>query len=122
MRLTGHARRRSFGWGALVAFVAAAIVATIHWTGRTEPPIVTVGVIDTGPVRATVANTRAGTVKACLRSGLSPAIGGQIATLSVHEGDHVEPGLLLMTLRPAKLITSATTARLALRLSSEDTP
>jgi HlyD family secretion protein len=45
-----------------------------------------------------VANTRAGTVKACRRAGLSPAIGGQITQLPVKKGDHVERGELLLAL------------------------
>jgi len=49
-------------------------------------------------VSATVANTRAGTVDACQRARLSPALGGQIATLPVKDGDRVEKGALLLEL------------------------
>jgi HlyD family secretion protein len=49
-------------------------------------------------VSATVANTRAGTVDACQRARLSPALGGQVALLPVKDGDHVEKGSLLLAL------------------------
>jgi len=45
-----------------------------------------------------VANTRAGTVKACRRAKLSPSAGGQIASLPVQEGDFVKQGQLLLEL------------------------
>ena len=47
---------------------------------------------------ATVANTRAGTVDACRRAGLSPAMGGQIENLPVKDGERVEAGDLLLEL------------------------
>jgi len=51
-----------------------------------------------GTVEATVSNTRAGTVKACRRARLAPAIGGQISKLYVKKGDHVTTGQLLLSL------------------------
>ena len=57
-------------------------VATYLWL-RPDPIPVVVAVVDRGLVRATVANTRAGTVKACRRAGLAPALGGQLAKLPV---------------------------------------
>ena len=45
-----------------------------------------------------VANTRAGTVKACRRANLSPSLGGQIAVLDIKEGDKVKAGQLLIDL------------------------
>lgn len=65
---------------------------------RPDPIAVTVQAVERGDVEATVANTRAGTVKACRRAGLSPAIGGQITQLEVSEGDQVEKGQLLLAL------------------------
>jgi len=59
---------------------------------------VTVQQVERGQVEATVANTRAGTVQACRRAGLSPAIGGQITQLEVKEGDSVVAGQLLLAL------------------------
>lgn len=52
--------------------------------------------IDRGTVEKTVANTRAGTVKACRRAKLSPTMGGQVAKLVVREGDKVTAGQLLL--------------------------
>lgn len=43
-----------------------------------------------------MANTRAGTVKACRRSRLAPAVGGQVSRLNVREGDRVKAGQLLL--------------------------
>ena len=51
-----------------------------------------------GMVEATVANTRAGTVKACRRARLAPPSGGQIARLLVHEGERVSAGQVLLEL------------------------
>jgi len=59
---------------------------------------VLVQAVERGLVEETVANTRAGTVKACRRAKLSPSIGGQISVLSVREGDPVEAGQLLLEL------------------------
>lgn len=49
-----------------------------------------------GIVQATVSNTRAGTVKACRRAQLSPALGGQIDTLPFEKGTQVEQGDVLL--------------------------
>jgi len=65
---------------------------------REKPVPVSLGKADTGPVEATVANTRAGTVKACRQARLSPMSGGQVARLHVQEGDHVEKGQVLLEL------------------------
>jgi len=49
-------------------------------------------------VEQSVSNTRAGTIDACRRSKMSPAMGGQIAVLAVEEGDMVEKGQVLLEL------------------------
>lgn len=54
--------------------------------------------VSKGLVEQTIANTRAGTVKACRRAKLSPSVGGQIVTLPVAEGDFVTTGQLLLEL------------------------
>ena len=54
--------------------------------------------VETGEVELTVANTRAGTVKACRRAKLAPTMGGQISRLPVSEGDRVEAGQILLEL------------------------
>ena len=49
-------------------------------------------------VEHTVSNTRAGTIDACRRSKMSPAIGGHIDSLPVKEGDEVKKGQVLLEL------------------------
>ena len=81
--------------------VAALVVVAggVAWfLTRPKPVAVTFVAVERGPVTATVANTRAGTVDACRRAGLSPALGGQIANLPVADGDRVEQGQLLLEL------------------------
>jgi HlyD family secretion protein len=86
---------KRFGIAAVIVAVAA---TAIWWLTRPAPVSVGVIAVERGPVTATVANTRAGTVAACRRAGLSPALGGQIASLPVQEGAHVEAGQLLLEL------------------------
>lgn len=57
-----------------------------------------VEVAEIGSIEETVANTRAGTVKACKRARIAPATGGQIAQLPTQEGDVVKQGDLLLAL------------------------
>lgn len=78
--------------------IAAALVGGYLWLSRPEPIPVVVHALKTGPVQSTVANTRAGTVKACNRARLSPAAGGQVTKLTVREGARVEQGQLLLEL------------------------
>ena len=68
-----------------------------YWT-RPRPVAVIVEPVLIGLVEATVANTRAGTIKACRRARLSPPTGGQVSILAVREGDRVEKGRVLMEL------------------------
>lgn len=81
-----------------LVFIAAAVTALFVWLSRERPVNVIVKKADTGAVQETVANTRAGTIEACRRAGISPSIGGQISSLPVKEGDIVEQGQVLMEL------------------------
>ena len=81
----------------ITGLVFAAVVAGWYAT-RPAPISVTLITVERGPVSATVSNTRAGTVDACRRAGLSPATGGQIVLLPVADGDVVEQGQLLLEL------------------------
>lgn len=83
--------------GIVSALIVAAALA-VWWTTRPAPVTATLIEVERGPVVATVANTRAGTVDACRRAGLSPAMGGQIAALHVSDGDAVSAGQLLLEL------------------------
>lgn len=73
------------------------ILGIWYWT-RPQPIPVVVEAVGHGSIEQTVANTRAGTVKACMRSLPTPSIGGQIARLEVRDGDRVEKGQLLLEL------------------------
>lgn len=74
------------------------------WTiWREDQHEVELASVERGVVEATVVNTRAGTVKPCRRSRLSPATGGQIVNLLVKEGDRIVPGQVLLKLWNADL-------------------
>jgi HlyD family secretion protein len=66
--------------------------------GRSQPVRVGVVPVERGEVMSTVSNTRAGTVDACRRAGMSPSLGGQIAELPVREGDTVKTGQIMLEL------------------------
>lgn len=82
----------------ILLIIVAAVIALVIWLGREKPVEVILKAVDVGRVQETVANTRAGTIEACRRAGISPSIGGQISSLPVKEGDIVEQGQLLMAL------------------------
>lgn len=82
----------------ILIFCVVGAGAAWWWLSRPQPVSVRVEAVQRGPVEEVVANTRAGTVKACRRARLAPGTGGQIATLAVHEGDRVEAGQLLLEL------------------------
>jgi HlyD family secretion protein len=83
---------------AVIAALAVAVLAAVWLLTRPTPVAVALVTAERGPVAATVANTRAGTVDACRRAGLSPSAGGQIANLPVKDGERVEAGALLLEL------------------------
>ena len=75
-----------------------AVTALIWWLARPKPIAVALHTVERGKVESSIANTRAGTVEACLRTKLSPIVGGRIELLPVREGDRVSKGQLLMKL------------------------
>lgn len=82
-------------WTVVILIVAG--LGFIIWRQtRPKPVDIIVQPVVRGTVEKTVANTRAGTVKACRRARLTPSIGGQIAKLPVKEGDVVKAGQLLL--------------------------
>lgn len=81
----------------VIALLALLVLAGWHWT-RPQAIAVMVAKAERGTVEATVANTRAGTVKACRRARLAPPAGGQIARLLVREGERVGAGQVLLEL------------------------
>ena len=103
-----------------IAFIAAlvvAVLAAVWFASRPKPVAVALVTAERGPVAATVSNTRAGTVDACRRAGLSPALGGQIASLPVKDGDRVEAGDLLLELWNADIKAELTLAERDARAS-----
>ena len=79
--------------------IAVAAIAFLFWFfSRSKPLAVTVSQVEMGKVEAVVTNTRAGTIEACRRSGISPSTGGQISSKPVTEGDLVKKGQVLMEL------------------------
>jgi len=78
------------------SIVVIIIILIFGWAKRPKPVAVIIAASDQGEVQRTVTNTRAGTLKACRRAGLSPAIGGQISLLPVKEGDKVKKGQILL--------------------------
>lgn len=81
----------------VVAVVAGGVVAWQRYSAP-GPIAVRLAPVERGTVESTVTNTRAGTVKACRRSKLSPRIGGQVSRLPVREGDRVSTGQVLLVL------------------------
>jgi len=81
----------------VIVLLAAAAAGAAFWHfSRPKPVPAVLWGVDRGRVEASVANTRAGTVKACRRSRLAPAVGGQVSRLNVREGDRVKAGQLLL--------------------------
>lgn len=71
----------------------------LWWWSRPEPLPVRLVAVERGTVETLVANTRAGTLKACRRSRLSFNLGGQVSQLLVDEGQRVQAGEVLLRLR-----------------------
>lgn len=82
----------------IISITVITLFAGYRYLTREKPVNVTVQALEIGTVEATVANTRAGSVKARHRARLAPAIGGQIATLNVRKADMVKVGQVLLTL------------------------
>jgi len=88
------------------------VIAVAVWYGARPKPVAVVAVtVQSGLVEATVANTRAGTVKACRRARLAPPQGGQVAELLVRKGDRVEANQLLLRLWNDDLVAQVALAR-----------
>lgn len=84
-------------WLMLLVTVVVIVIA-YSYLNRPRPIKVALYEVAAGEVKASVANTRAGTVKACRRARMSPAMGGQIAGLPAREGAQVKQGDILMEL------------------------
>lgn len=81
---------------ALLAIATLGVAARALWP---DPPLtLRLVTVSRGTVELTVSNTRAGTIKACRRSGLSMPGGGRVEVLHVREGQQVAAGELLLEL------------------------
>jgi HlyD family secretion protein len=86
------------------AIVVVALGAGAVWfISKPKPIQVSLATVELGKVESTISNTRAGTITACRRARLAPRAGGQIAKLSVKEGDRVKKGQILLELWNADL-------------------
>lgn len=89
----------------IIFLVIITLLGYAGWYLTRKPPLqVELATIMHGTVEATVVNTRAGTIKACRRAKLAPAVGGQIVKLPVDEGDRVKEGEILLELWNADLV------------------
>ena len=102
----------------IAVIVVLLLVAGWWWAARPKPIPVVFKEIERGKVESTIANTRAGTVEACLRTKLSTTLGGRIEVLAVKEGEKVKKGQLLLKLwnddqqaQSALALTQVETAR-----------
>ena len=104
----------------IVVIVALALALGLawFWLSRPKPVPVVLKEVTEGKVEATLANTRAGTVEACLRTKLSTIIGGRIEYLGVKEGDKVKKGQLLLKLWNDDQQAQATLAQTQIALAS----
>lgn len=92
--------------------VGALVAGASAWYSTRETQVeVEIVLVKRGEVRATVSNTRAGTVDACNRARMSPIMGGQISALPVKEGDLVEKGEVLLELWNDDIRAQLTLAR-----------
>lgn len=81
-----------------IVLLIATVGAAFWWFNRPQPISVALVEVGRGKVEASVANTRAGSVEACLRTRLSPISGGRITYLGVKKGDAVKKGQVLLRL------------------------
>lgn len=95
----------------ILSVLLLAAVAIGWYVTRPQPVTVVIAEVQAGLVEATVANTRAGTVKACRRARLAPPQGGQVAELLVRKGDRVEAHQLLLRLWNDDLAAQVALAR-----------
>jgi len=82
--------------GLLFCFVLLIIAAFYFFSKSPERIAVTVYKVEKGEVKASVSNTRVGTIKACRRAYLAPSTGGNVVSLFVKEGEKVKKQQVLL--------------------------
>ncbi|MCO6055959.1 efflux RND transporter periplasmic adaptor subunit [Pseudomonas sp. MOB-449] len=91
--------------------IFACLAMLAGFWSRPQPVSVQLVEVANGAVENLVANTRAGTVKACRRAHLSFKSGGQVSELLIHAGQRVQAGDVLMRLRQDDLQARVEEAR-----------
>lgn len=79
-----------------ICLVILLIAAGYYFTKSPDRISVTVHKVAKGEIKASVSNTRVGTIKACRRAYLAPSTGGNVAKLFVKEGEKVKQQQLLL--------------------------
>jgi len=82
--------------GLLFCFALLIVAGFYFFSKSPERIAVTVYKIVKGEVKASVSNTRVGTIKACRRAYLAPSTGGNVASLLVKEGEKVKKQQVLL--------------------------
>ena len=72
------------------------LILGYFYFNRPDPIAVTLYTVQKGQVKATVSNTRVGTIKACRRAFLAPGTGGEVVKLNIREGAEVKNGQILL--------------------------
>lgn len=92
-------------WGVRLAVVLVLVVAVLALRATVfapEPVVVRTRAVERGTVEATITNSKAGTVTARRRAGLSAGTAGVVTALEVQRGDRVERGRVLLRLDDSK--------------------
>ncbi len=83
-----------------IALVGGALLLRLTLFATEIIPVKAVRV-ETGRVEATIANTKAGTIKARRRARMTPELGGRVVEIAHREGERVEEGAELVRLNDA---------------------
>ena len=110
--------------GIVALLIIGALIGVASWYYSRPVPIeVRLHEVDRGAVRASVSNTRVGTIKACERAQMSASAPGQVASINVAEGSRVSAGQVLLEIwnndRRAELKLAETEASAARARSNE---
>ncbi len=93
-------------WGVRLSVLAGLAVAgvALRLTLFAPKPVeVRVVTVERGRVEATLTNSKAGTVRARLRSRLAAETGGRVVEIAHREGEHVSAGEVLVRLNDSSL-------------------
>ncbi|MCP5161239.1 MAG: efflux RND transporter periplasmic adaptor subunit [Hahellaceae bacterium] len=101
----------------VISALLALVTGFVLFLQRPVPLKIDLLTVGTGAVESMVANTRAGTIKSCQRSGLSMPMGGRVAEVFVKAGDKVKPGQPLLRLWNDDLTARTQQAKAALSVS-----